>query len=179
MRALNRHPACNLYMHHLDSAEDWAEPPFDGAKYVALLMLPEKQLGAAVLGEMARRLIDTGCRCVNIWGEDCWRVWEIVNRVARPHNKEAEKNGRDFVSIGGLEMASAHEVAVQLLLCSDYNEHVFANFLVLFWGQGARMEEDLIKALRDELSEGEELVRSLSPELQQKYNEIHQRGSQL
>jgi hypothetical protein len=165
-------------MHHLENAEDWAEPPFDGAKYLALLVLPEKQLGDAALGEVARNLMATGCRSVNIWGEDCWLVWEIVNRVARSHNREAEKNGRDFVSIGGLEVASAHEVAVQLLLCSDYNEHVFANFLVLFWGQDARMEEDLITALRDELSEGEELVRSLSPELQHEYNEIHQRGSQ-
>ena len=179
MKALNRHPTCKVYTHVLRDAADWAEPPFDGAQYVVLLALTEGRPDDAVLGQTAKNLIETGCRCVNIWGEDCWRIWEVVNQQARTHDQESEHRSSDFVLIKGLEEAPAREVAEQFLLSSDFDEQVFANFLILFCGRDAQSEEELTKALREELSDGEEFYRSLSPELQRKYNEIHQRGSQL
>lgn len=130
--------------------------PFPGALFPCMIWDHEGRFTEAQRGEVARRLLQTGCRYAVCGGRNC-DAWHgaVDEEFVQQHLDDPEETIDDVhVMTTSHADESPADVASFFVLNTNFGGHCFAHYLVLHVGDGPAREEVDAAVRRYALNEG-------------------------
>ena len=125
-------------------------PPFDEKPYVCLLWDAGSDVDAEAMSEVASVLVDSNCRYVLTGGHRCETWHDVIDEVflsKYPADPELEEH---FMMTTSHSDQPVSEVAFAAIHTTDFDDHVFGDYLVLLLCGDAALESELKTCLQRE-----------------------------
>lgn len=134
----------------LDLETGWIEPPFAGRPFALLLVNALQGVPVPIQASTAKSIFAAGCRYAACAGIDCSAWHDAIDGASLPADEYSPLD-QDFVLTSWHEDESPGDVVWYLLNCTDFAEHRFDRYLLLFTGKDPTVEQAFCDAcLRDE-----------------------------
>jgi len=142
MRTLTEHHGKTVCAMTIDAPGDIAIP-FSGMFFPCMVWDHDGGSSETQRSEVAGRLLDGGCRYVVCGGKDC-EAWHdaVDDEIVRRHGGDShDALAAAHVMTTWHADESPDEVAWFFVRCTNFDDHVYRNYLVLHVGDGGTRED--------------------------------------
>lgn len=129
-----------LVAQNIHAADEWI-PPFAGEIYVAFVLLMESSELLSEFDSLSNKLVNTKCRYVCSWGEQCELFHDLVDESDVMLSLD-KKNDAPSIMTTWHNNESIEDALFYFFNCS-FDDLRFRNFAILVVGSGSWSEENL------------------------------------
>ena len=121
--------------------------PFPGELYVCILFANDETISNEEQAAVSEQLVRTGCRYAVCAGYECssWDTSVDTAYIATDRSLADET----FVMTSWHEGDSVEDVISFGLMCTDFDEHEFTRYLILFVGQRAGLRDEVMRGIQE------------------------------
>jgi hypothetical protein len=137
-------------------ASGWQDPPFDGAPFVCLVVNDILDLPHVIQNELANRIVAARCRFAVCAGFASPAMEDAIDWAHIAACTDDDNGDDDDDDDDSLIMTTSHrdeskgEIAFFLLHCTNFGDHIFKHYLILFVGTDIDTENAFLSACNQE-----------------------------
>lgn len=131
-------------------ASGWQDPPFDGAPFVCLVVNDILDLPHVIQNELASRIVAARCRFAVCAGFASPAMEDAIDWAHIAVCTDEEHADGSLILTTSHRDESEEDIAFFLLNCTNFGNHSFMHYLILFVGTDIDTENAFLSACNQE-----------------------------